>query len=242
MKTILTIKSQTANQIGEALNLPVVMDLEELGYNNPEQIIRWGSRKYFDGKQVNTARAIEQASNKILCRKLLQEAGLPVPKLTETEFPVIGRPYKHHSGHGFYVCHNQLEVWRAKEKGAQYFSKYYPKKNEYRVHVAGGKCILVSVKEGDKTKMIWNKRKNGFTFRHMRRNEWLDNSHLINIVRASKKAIKVLGLNFGAVDILADAHEGLPSFVICEVNTAPALSPLALTKYVNYFKRKLGLD
>lgn len=241
MKAIFSVKSKTANKLGQLMNLPIITDLNDLDYP-PEQIIRWGSRKYFDGNQVNTAEAIERASNKILCRKLLEEARLPVPTLTETDFPVIGRPSRHHSGHGFFVCYTTRDVRRAKRKGATYFSKFYPKQNEYRVHVAGGKCILMSVKEGNKSKFIWNKRKNGFWFRHMRRSDWLYDEQLMEIVRTAKEAIKILGLDFGAVDILADAEDGQPDFVICEVNTAPALSPLALSKYAKYFKRKLGID
>ncbi|MCK9371093.1 hypothetical protein M0R04_14370 [Candidatus Dojkabacteria bacterium] len=237
---ILSIKSKTAKKLGEILNLPVIKSLDEV--LEPETIIRWGSRKYFNGNQINTAEAIEKASNKILCRKLLEEARLPVPTLTETDFPVIGRPPRHHSGHGFYVCYTPRDVLIAKRKGAIYFSKFYPKQNEYRVHVAGGKCILMSIKEGNKNKFIWNKRKNGFWFRHMRRSDWLYDEQLMDIVRTAKEAIKMLGLDFGAVDILADAEDGQPDFVICEINTAPALSPLALSKYAKYFKRKLGID
>lgn len=238
MKIILSPKSKTAQLLGEALNLPVTNHV----FGEPKRVLRWGSNFPFDGKQINKLDAVERASNKIWCRRKLKSAGLPVPTETETDFPVIGRPYKHHSGHGFYICKNPNDVLRAKWKGATYFSKVYPKQNEYRVHVAGNKCLLVSIKEGNKKRMIWNKRKNNFKFRHMHRHEWLENPHLMNIVRASKKAVKELGLDFGAVDILADAGRGYPSFVICEVNTAPALSPLAISKYVKYFKKKMHID
>lgn len=235
---ILSPKSKTAYLLGQALSLPV--SSEVLGF--PETVIRWGSIHPYVGKELNKRDAIERASNKIKCRHKLNSAGLPVPTETETDLPVIGRPFKHQSGHGFYVCRKPSQVLRAKRKGATYFSKVYPKKNEYRIHIAGNKVLLMSIKEGDKSKMIWNKRKNGFTFRHMRRSEWLNNPHLMNMVRSSKQALKVLGLDFGAIDILADAGPGYPSFVICEVNTAPALSPLALSKYVKYFKQKLPID
>ena len=241
MKILYSIKSKTAKQIGEILNIPVVRDISRLNYN-PDKIIRWGKTTFFDGCQINTAEAVNRASNKVLCRKLLREAQIPTPKPSESDFPVIGRPFKHHSGHGFYVCRSQEDIYEAKWKGAVYFSQYYPKRNEYRIHIADGKCILMSIKCGNKNKRIWNKRKNGFKFRHMYRSEWLENEHLMDMVRTSKKAIKVLGLDFGAIDILADAGEGFPPFVICEVNTAPALSPLALSKYVRYFRRKLDPD
>lgn len=241
MKILYSIKSKTANQIGQILNLPVVKSLTTLDYR-PGMIIRWGRTTHFEGKQLNTAEAVEKASNKVLCRKLLQEAGLPIPKPTETDFPVIGRPAKHHSGYRFYVCRTSRDVRRAKRRGAEYFSQYYPKKNEYRVHIASDKCILMSVKKGNKNKRIWNKRKNGFYFRHMHRSEWINDNHLMNMVKVSKEAIKLIGLDFGAVDILADAEGGFPPFVICEINTAPALSPLAINKYIKYFRKQLNPD
>ena len=241
MKLILSKKSNTAIALGEQLGVPVVKELPE--NQEIKRIVRWGSTKHFAGRQLNTAKGVSNASDKQLCRKLLRDAGLPVPDETETDFPLVGRPAKHSGGRHFYYCKSLVGLRRAKRRGAVYFSKYYPKQNEYRVHVGSGKVLFMSIKEGDKTKKIWNAHKNGFTFRHMGRSEWLDNEHLRNMARASKKALKVLGLDYGAVDILADADRigKYRPFLICEVNTAPHLSDLALSKYVEYFKAKLRL-
>lgn len=241
MKIILAKKSKTAELLGEQLGIPVYQEIPQ--DKEITRIVRWGSRKTFNGRQLNTSEAIGKASDKQLSRTLLREAGLPVPLDTENKFPLVGRPAKHSAGSGFFYCRTPRGLRRAKRKGAVYFSQYYPKQNEYRVHVGSGRVLFMSIKEGDKTRKIWNAHKNEFTFRHMHRSEWLENEHLLNIARVAKKAIKVLGLNYGAVDILADADKvgNYPPFVICEVNSAPALSDLALNHYATYFKKKLKL-
>ena len=207
-------------------------------------LIRWGNTKTVavEGIELNRRDAVILASDKPACRALLRKHKLPVPTESEKDFPVIGRRQKHMAGRGFYFCENEREVQRAKENGAVYFSKFYPKKNEYRVHVAGGRVLLMSIKEGDKDEIIWNKAISGFTFKHLRRKVWLNDDNLREMCRTAKRAIKLLGLDFGAVDIMADAGRGYKPFVISEINTAPNLSPLAISKYVRYFREALEED
>ncbi|SRR5258708_15291760 len=244
MAIILSIKSKTARLLKKECKIPLIRDTN-IDYieGAPDLLIRWGSRKSLPitfQRVLNKPEAIKKASNKAECRKLLTSKRIPVPAPSETEFPVIGRPAKHKAGSGFFVCNNEQEIINAKINGAVYFSKFYPKTKEYRVHVAGDKTLLVSVKEGDTTKMIWNKRLSNFNFRHMHRSEWLENEDLFYMVRLAKKAIRVIGLDFGAVDVLAfPIDQSLPKFVVCEVNTTPALSPLAISKYVKYFNKVL---
>ena len=206
-----------------------------------DNLIRWGQTKTVevDGLELNNREAIILASNKPECRKTLFENKIPVPKETEIEYPVVGRSKKHKAGDNFFYCENAEEVQRAKDNGAVYFAQFYPKTNEYRVHVGGGKVLLMSIKEGDKTQRVWNKKLSNFNFRHLRRSVWLNDPHLKAMCKTAKKAIKAVGLDFGAVDIMADAGEGHAPFVITEINTAPSLSPLAVEKYVTYFNRAI---
>lgn len=239
--TIISIPSKTSKIIGRELGVPVYYKRHAVP--ELENVIRWGSTRPLtvSGIEINTAEAITKASNKAGCRKLLLENGIPVPKPTETEFPLIGRTAKHSQGRGFFYIKNEADLFYAKLNGASYFSEYYPKQNEYRVHVAGGKCILMSVKEGNKSALVWNKRKSGFTFRHLRRSVWLENELLRDVVRASKRAVVLLGLDFGAVDVMSGAQGHPQPFLISEVNTSPALSPLATSKYIKFFKERMFL-
>ena len=239
MIALLSLRSHTGLELSQRLEIPFI----RRPAHDTETVIRWGSTVPFDGEQLNTREAIQNASDKLRCRQLLQEAGIPVPHMGTDIFPCIGRPQKHWGGKGFFICRDSEDVERAKRRGAYYFSAYYPKTEEYRIHIGSGKVILMSVKEGRKEgRMCWNKRKTGFTFRHMYRSEWLEDDQLMRLVRLAKKAIKVLGLDFGAVDMLAFPRESyLPEAVICEVNTAPALSQLAMKHYMDYFRREIEL-
>lgn len=241
MNTIVAIPSKTIREIARELRLPVYF--RQQAVPDLENVIRWGSTRplTISGRELNTAEAIARSSDKGNARLLLAEQGIAVPKKTESQFPLVARTSRHSQGSGFYLCHNEYDVERAKRLGATYFSQFYPKQNEYRVHIGSGKCLLMSVKEGDKSAYVWNKRKSNFTFRHLRRSVWLEDDHLRNMVRASKKAVAALGLDFGAVDVLADAEGDYPPFVVSEVNTSPALSPLAVKKYATYFATQLGL-
>lgn len=241
MNAIVSIAGKTGRIIGAEMGIPVYKKRDFVP--ELENVIRWGSTRTLtiSGIELNKAEAITRASNKAECRRFLFEKGIPVPKATESDFPIIGRTAKHSQGRGFFFIENEAQLERAKVNGAVYFSQFYPKTEEYRVHVAGGRCILMSVKEGDKSALIWNKRKSGFTFRHLRRSVWLEDEDLRNVVRTAKRTVKALGLDFGAVDVMYGAGEGFAPFVVSEVNTSPALSPLAVSKYTKYFAERLGL-
>lgn len=237
---IISIPAPTSRLIARAMGISRFRKRAEY-LNSAENLIRWGNTKTVNvsGLELNPREAILLASNKPECRKKLLEAKIPVPKETEVEYPVVGRSKKHKAGDNFFYCENAEEVQRAKDNGAVYFAQFYPKTNEYRVHVGGGRVLLMSIKEGDKTQRVWNKKLSNFTFRHLRRSVWLNDPDLKKMCKKAKKAIKAVGLDFGAVDIMADAGDGYLPFVITEINTAPSLSPLAVQKYVKYFNRAI---
>jgi hypothetical protein len=239
---LISIPSPTSKAI--AREMGDVSRYRKRDLTEAENLIRWGSTKTVrvTGKELNTREGVLLASDKPECRRVLREAGLPVPTESETDFPVIGRSRKHRAGDNFYLCENEEDVERAKMRGAVYFSKVYPKKDEYRIHVASGRVLLMSIKEGDKTQLIWNKAKSNFNFRHLRRSVWLEDEKLRDMARKAKKALKAIGLDFGAVDMMAGAGRGHKPFVISEINTAPNLSPLAISKYCNYFREQFEME
>lgn len=182
----------------------------------------------------NKLEAIYKAMDKPYCRKLFKENDIPVPQESENDFPVIGRKKHHSKGRGFFVCYLSEDIKQAKRRGAVYFSKYYPKTDEYRAHIMGNKTIIVSEKIGDKSKKCWN-HKNNFKYRHMYRHEWLEDETLMQAIRKCKKGLALLQLRFGAFDILLNRNDQFEPFVISEVNTAPSLSPLAKKHYIEHF-------
>lgn len=213
---------------------------------NIDVLIRWGTTVKSPKANVtyNCAEAIKLASDKARCREVLLKAGVAVPTPTENP-PCIGRTRKHEEGNGFWFCKTKKEVEKAKKEGAVYFSIFYPKTVEYRVHVAHNKVLLVSRKIGNPKLIIWNKTANNFKFEVLRWSEWSE-----NIINLAIKAVSVIRLDYGAVDIMAKPKDKrFKPAVVCEINTSPELGQYASRKYAQYFdwllespSRKYHLD
>lgn len=242
MNIFLSKPSKTILDIRDYTGIPVYIK-RRLPYRI-NTVIRWGSTRPILGevnKIYNTANAIQTVSNKAYCRRKLAEAGIPVPATGSDIFPCIGRTRYHTGGKGFWFCQTPWEVERAKMEGADYFSHFYPKTKEYRIHIGKNlegeyKVILYSGKIGDRFgSVIWN-HDNGFEFKHTQRG-----GRRLDIIDLAKQAIEVVGLDFGAVDILSNPlYPQFPPAVICEINSTPALSPLGVKKYSEYFMRLLN--
>jgi glutathione synthase/RimK-type ligase-like ATP-grasp enzyme len=196
-------------------------------------LIRWGSRKPmpFANIELNNANAIHRASDKLETYNYLYQAEIPVIFMTpdyeqawyhcQTDF-VFGRSRYGHGG-------KDIVVYRRGEKPVQehdFYSPYYECRNEVRIHVVRDKVVRVQRKyldhpEKDHLGLIKNYkhgyrfRAPGYQLRPARRNDAI-------------RAVKELGLDFGAVDMLVWGDRG---HMILEVNTAPGCSPLTLRCY-----------
>ncbi len=245
MNIILSKPSKTILKIRDTSGIPVYIKRRlpfRLG-----TVIRWGSIREIPEdtefeKVYNTISKIRLVSDKPKCRQWLKDHDIPIPAIGSDLFPCIGRTRYHSGGKGFWFCQTPFEVERAKIEGAEYFSHFYPKTKEYRVHIGKMdgeyRIILYSEKLGNKLSVIWNHDISGFTFKHLGRGQ--RRSEIINL---AKDAIKATGLDFGAVDILSDPlYPQFPPMIVCEVNSAPAGSPLMIEKYSEYFKSLLEED
>ena len=226
-KTIIDIRNESGIPVYIKRRLPLSLGT----------VIRWGSLREADCvDEYNTVEAIKLTSNKPLCRKILAENGIPVPKLGSDLFPCIGRTKFHTRGENFWFCRNSREVEHARRNGAIYFSEYINKSDEIRVHIGSGKVILYSIKEGDKNQVIWNHTIGNFTFRHIPRGRGRSQE----AIDLAKKATEIVGLDFCAIDILVNTKDkNLPKYLICEINTTPELSELGIKKYSEYFRSLL---
>lgn len=191
----------------------------------------------------NPSKAIALASDKARAREHLFVNGVPVPSPGHMILPCIGRPRRHRGGRQVFFCQTRADVEVACEEGADYFSAYYNKTREYRVHVCHGQVLIVNEKvtrEGEEHKrnlVVWNHALNDFRFDVVRWKQWP-----VEVVRLAIKAIRVTGLDFGAVDILAEPKDSdLPPAVVCEINTAgTADSDYTASRYALYFDWLLG--
>jgi glutathione synthase/RimK-type ligase-like ATP-grasp enzyme len=59
----------------------------------------------------------------------------------EFPFPLVARTKYHQGGAGFWLCLTKAQVKQAIEEGAQYIQNFIEIKDEYRLHVVGGKVV-----------------------------------------------------------------------------------------------------
>lgn len=197
-----------------------------------DTVLKWGTTATMQGaavaKVLNKSPAIQMAANKRDARMLMQREGVPVPKSFLTVKDMIAsmptpnnrfvlRPFKHSKGHYMRVG-NAAEITIHSKKRAYkdgYISQFIDKVKEYRVFVVSGKVAAVAIKIPENADVAaWNHAA-GAVFDNLRWDAWP-----LKACEAAIKATKIVGLDFGAVDVIEDA-QGNP--YVLEVNTAPAV-------------------
>jgi len=231
--------SKSAKAIVKLLGKNVIR--RKLPYNQPGRsqiILNWGCSNiefdYSRNKFFNKPEAIQIASNKKLAFDVMKQAGVSVPDYTidstkakewlDAGFKVLCRhKLRGHSGDGIQVLRSGEVV-----PYAPLYVKYHKKKHEFRVHVFNGEVIdyvekkkKLSVESDDSNKSLIRSHDNGWVF--------CRNGILVldSVKEEAIKAVRALGLDFGAVDLIISKD-----VVIClEVNTAPGLEGSTLEKY-----------
>jgi glutathione synthase/RimK-type ligase-like ATP-grasp enzyme len=226
-------KSYTGKEKSKVIDEPV--------FHKGDKIIRWGDRIQLstNGAIVyNTNEALNNASNKKLSREIMEKAGVSVPilipdnEMYKSNYPVVVRPARHHAGNEFYVVNNDndlINITRRLGSGNYYISQVYPKTEEYRIHCACGKVLLLKRKPepDNKNEIAWNFAINEKPWTTIERREYSP-----TMVKLALDAVKSLGLDFGAVDIMSKpTDKTLPTHVVLEVNTAPSFTPYLIEKY-----------
>lgn len=217
--------------------------LLEILENDANRIINWGNRIFSTDRffAANRPSFIDNASNKARCRRILQDASVSVPRTyfwenleecTEVTYPIIVRPSSHHGGSDFNVFNNPDKLaaflW-GKPVGTWYASEVFEKTHEYRLHVMSGKVSVIQEKPLVEGEIRGNYAVNHESWRILK---WGEYNH--PMCRTAVHALAILGLDFGAVDMLYNAKNN--TWAICEVNTSPAVnSPYMSGKYAMYF-------
>ena len=201
-------------------------------------IVIWGSSNLGginarNARVLNKPDAVNRASNKLLTFQAIGDMGVPYCHNIVTAREWLGMGTKvvvcrttvtGHSGQGIVLARTAAEV-----VSAPLYTKYVPKKDEYRVHVFGGRVIDYAMKKRRRDAEVTNEyvrsHANGWVF--VRDSVLLPNS----VGNMAKRAIQALGLDFGAVDIICDKHSGQP--YVLEINTAPGLVGTTLGRYAD---------
>ena len=215
-------------------------------HRDRDVVINWGSSSC-PYASVNTADAVRASSNKLHAFRILSEGG-GVPDWTENRleaatwltegFDVVCRTKLNgHSGEGIVIAELEEALEGPIVEEALVFAplyvKYIPKKEEYRVHVFGNEAFFTQRKARKREieEVNWKVRnyRNGFIYAHK------DVELPQEAEDMAIKAVNLLGLDFGAVDLIY--NEKSNRYYVLEVNTAPGLVGTTLERYVEMFKK-----
>lgn len=195
--------------------------------------INWGRAKA--NTQLNPD--ISNSTNKRVMRELFAEHEVPTPRIACLDevlnnnhgHKFVGRPDTHRGGRGLWLCQSSADAERAmrgtrRKAAATHFMEFIDAPREYRVHIFKGKSIRISEKRFGTT---------GDTAHGLYTTAKPNPEHKISHVRkAAKAAVEALGLDFGAVDILANDDECW----VLEVNAAPGLGGTMPQVYARVFE------
>jgi hypothetical protein len=201
-------------------------------------IVNWGTTKVppigDNLKLLNSPAAVNRAANKFYTFNSL--AGVNVSTVPWTANKAVAQEWQAegsvvvvrttltgHSGAGIIIVEKGEAI-----PDAPLYTKYVFKNREYRVHASPNGVIDTQqkVRDPNQEPKSWKIRShdNGFIFQRK------------NITPNAKRdelaclAVKTLGLDFGAVDIVED-KKGI--FYVLEINTAPGLEGQTVVAYNN---------
>lgn len=202
-------------------------------------VINWGNPRLPEwfrpiGHVLNRPDRVAVASNKLETFRTLYEAGIPCPDfvVNQEDIPedwqlIIARTHlRGSSGLGISLINREEGETLPR---ALVYTRYEKKRHEFRVHVFNGEIIDIQQKrkrrEFEDVDYKIRNHERGWVF--CRQEVDLPNACAVEALRA----IQVLHLTFGAVDIGWNEHYQRPT--VYEINTAPGLEGSTVDNYVN---------
>jgi glutathione synthase/RimK-type ligase-like ATP-grasp enzyme len=213
-------------------------------YRRPTVFVNWGCSispewMRYPRAVINEFGQCLIAGNKLLTFQQLQDqAGINIPEFTYeraiaanwTNAVVVRNTLTGHSGVGI-----SLNASGENLPTAPLYVKYIPKRKEFRVHVIFGQVVDVQQK----------KKRQGFENANFQvrnhANGWVycreNLEEPTGLREAALRSVEVLGLDFGAVDIIWNEKQN--RCYVLEVNTAPGLEGSSVNIYADAIWRKL---
>lgn len=239
-----------ARTLARGLNCPRVRDLAKLTRKPPEILINWGSSRVpWPGQILNRPEAIALAVSKRKSYAVWNRAGLD----GALEPVLRGRP---HNPREQYLKRRDglsggrgITLWRGEDlRPKEFLVPLFAKTHEFRYHIAFGQVIDMTQKKwdgvGERNGLV-RSHDNGWV--HAHKDIILTAEDNQRLGEAATKAVALLGLDFGAVDVMAKLNKKEPrqvqEFRIAEVNSAPGLQNTStVAAYVNAFTQYGGFN
>lgn len=243
--------SAGARELAQALGIRRVRAKGSAYRRAPNKtVINWGSSRLPDhvvgSRIINRPEAVANVTDKLRFFNLVRDNKRPrVPEFTtdrnlvrawlqDGHKVVVRHTLQGHSGAGIEV----LEGAGVDIPTAPLYTKYVPKKEEWRIHVMrlDGELTIIDqqrkIRDPDFDGVPdWNVRShaNGFIFA---RN--VDPAHP-DVMTQALAALDVSGLDFGAVDVIYNHQQG--QAYVLEINSAPGLVGTTIQSYADALRR-----
>jgi hypothetical protein len=259
--------SKSSKALGRALDSRrIKVENSSYRYNPNDLIINWGNSQipnwYTERAGTHTLNSIDsvrRASNKLRTNDAFLRKGISTPQLTRSNEDanrmleegkiVLGRDLIQGSGGRGITVYHPNENERVGEH--KYYTCYIKKKREFRIHL--GYNIInpdfnrsypttIFIQEKKRRSSETRNEENYNSYVRNYTNEWIFAHNDLDplpygMVELAQQSLVALGLHFGAVDIIYNAHQDR-SYVL-EVNTACGMEGETLTRYTNYFNQFL---
>lgn len=236
--------SNSARELAQALEIRRISHRNSRFRGRPEKtVINWGAstvpEEVLKCTVINHPDNVRRASDKL---EFFRNAECRKPEWTEDReeaevwaeegATVVCRTVLNgNSGAGIVLAEDEEEV-----VPAPLYTKYVPKRNEYRVHVFQGQVIDVQRKARRRDvpddQVNWRVRNNANGFVFARNGDALGDVPQ-DVLDQAIGAVTSLGLDFGAADVIFNDNRS-QAFVL-EVNTAPGLEGTTLENYTRAF-------
>lgn len=225
------------------------------GARQPTNRVEFRRRNLARRKVLNNPYNTEVYKDKLKALLKMEHGGVNVPRFAwykqrdiidsgTLTYPLIGRTRYHYGGSGFKFIENaeQLRI----DNQSDYWMEYIggEDKREYRVHVFKDTVIRVQRKkpklnergeEIEPRSYVCRSNSNGWRF------SLCDINRIhIDILEQAIKAVRVLGYDFGAVDIIRVPITN--STYVLEVNSGMGLDNAGLSFYLKLFKNWLEVN
>lgn len=207
-----------------------------------------------DVVEINTVEAIQNSRDKLRMKECFSKLKVPqaewwssyqaLAQDKKIPYPIVVKRICGFQGHGMELINDttELQTWFTKHGNAEgwYFERFYNYAREYRLHVAREVGVF----------MQWRKLRTAEAkerwFFNSANSNWVGEDHKLfdkpKCWKAMEKAaidcITSTGLDIGACDIrVQSAKEDSPKFIVCEINSAPALGEYGIEKYKEVIKQ-----
>ena len=198
--------------------------------------------------EINTVEAIQNSRSKLRMKECFKKLNVPqaiwwdsyqalANNNEKLPYPLVVKRVFGFQGRGMELIHNEDELneWKNKHNpDGFFFEKFYDYAREYRLHVADKVGVFLSWR-----KLRTKEAKERWFFNSINSN-WVGENHELfdkpkcwkAMEEAAINCIKATGLDIGAVDIRVQSNkQANPQFIVCEINSAPALGKEGIIKY-----------